>query len=100
MQNEKSLERELVLYVKKLGGKCVKFSDGSQKGAPDRLCLLPDGQAIFIELKAPGASVNRYHEKHQANYRKQLRSLGFVAIKADNMEDIIDAITYISDSGC
>ena len=49
--SEKAIERYLVAYVRALGGVCIKYSNASEVGYPDRICLLPHGVTLWVELK-------------------------------------------------
>jgi hypothetical protein len=51
---EKEIEKALVKKVKALGGICEKFTSPQKRSVPDRICLLPGGRVIWVELKAPG----------------------------------------------
>lgn len=51
---EKRIERRLVDRVREAGGLAMKWTSPSMSGVPDRLCLLPGGRVVFVELKAPG----------------------------------------------
>lgn len=58
---------------------------GMLPGFPDLMALLPDGQALFFEVKSPSGTV----EAHQADIHERLRALGFhVAVVRG-----IDAVT-------
>lgn len=54
--SEKAIERYLTDSVKTLGGICLKYSNAGMVGFPDRLCLLPGGATIWVELKSKGES--------------------------------------------
>lgn len=54
--SEKAIERYLTDSVKMLGGICLKYSNAGMVGFPDRLCLLPGGVTIWVELKSKGES--------------------------------------------
>ena len=49
--SEKAIERYLVASVRALGGVCLKYSNTSEVGYPDRVCLLPCGVTLWVELK-------------------------------------------------
>ena len=51
---EKHEEAKLVRELKRLGIHHIKLTSPGRRGLPDRLILLPEGKAVFIELKAPG----------------------------------------------
>ena len=48
MELERDVERYLCRRVEELGGLCIKVG---QNGWPDRLCILPHGQTVWVELK-------------------------------------------------
>lgn len=81
---EKSLEQKLTLMVKKRGGIAVKFVSPSFAGMPDRLILLPDGIAAFVELKATG----KHPRPLQDARHRLLRSLGFQVYVINSEEQI------------
>ena len=52
--SEKAIERYLTDSVKALGGVCLKYSNPGMVGYPDRICLLPGGVTLWVELKSKG----------------------------------------------
>lgn len=52
--SEKAIEQFLANSVKRMGGVCLKYSNPGMVGYPDRVCLLPGGVTIWIELKSQG----------------------------------------------
>ncbi len=48
---ESSVEKKLVLGIKRLGGRAYKFVSPGNSGVPDRLIILPGGKIYFVELK-------------------------------------------------
>ena len=54
--SEKAIERYLVTVVKHLGGVCLKYSNPTMVGYPDRVALLPEGRTVWVELKSKGES--------------------------------------------
>lgn len=81
---ESSLEKRLRLAVKKSGGKAYKFTSPGRSGMPDRLILKPGGQALFVEMKAPGKPLKPLQEKRSL----ELAVLGFKYYKIDSLDDI------------
>ena len=86
---ETEIERKLVVVVKAHGGMCLKQTGIA--GIPDRLVLLPGGQAAFVELKAPGEKPR----KLQRMRIKQLQKLGFRCYVIDSMQQVADLIDRI-----
>lgn len=81
---ESSLEKRFRLEIEKRGAKALKFVSPNKRGVPDRLILIPGGQAVFAELKAPGNPLKPLQQKRA----KELQSLGFKVYKIDSVEDI------------
>ena len=75
MRPEEKIESDFVYNAAKEGFWAIKFEDRARKGAPDRLVLLPEGKAIFIEFKVPGKEAR----PEQLDYIRQLRRFGFMA---------------------
>jgi hypothetical protein len=84
MAQENLIERRLVKHVERLGGVCLKLPAIHVAGIPDRLCLLPGGVVVFVELKAPGEKPR----KLQVHWHKKLRGLGFRV-------DVVDSVAGI-----
>lgn len=82
--SEKVIERRLVEAVKQRGGLCIKLLCDQFLGLPDRMCLLPEGVIIFVEVKTTG----RKPRKIQSFVHSQLRALGFAVEVIDRIEDI------------
>ena len=81
---ESILEKRFRLTVKKYGGQALKFTSPGKRGVPDRLVLLPEGKAIFVEMKAPGKPLEPLQKKRA----DELRMLGFEVYKIDSISDI------------
>jgi hypothetical protein len=82
-ETERQIEKKLGDAVKKRGGQSIKLLS-TTSGLPDRLCLLPGGRPIFIELKAPGKKAT----PKQAYIHDQLRALGFQVEVVDGSNQI------------
>ena len=56
-----TLERQVEMYLKKgveqKGGFAVKLNPAGAVGIPDRLCVLPGGRVIFVEVKRPSGGI-------------------------------------------
>ena len=52
--SEKATEQYLTACVKQMGGMCLKYSNPGMVGFPDRVCLLPGGITLWVELKSKG----------------------------------------------
>ena len=70
---EKWIEQQLVKAVKDIGGIALKIVSPGFDGMPDRLILLPNRKAAFVEVKALGKSLRPLQEKR----KRQLEALGF-----------------------
>lgn len=81
---EKQLDKKLSEVVRKLGGLCVKNETNIRAGLPDRMCLMPGGNVVFVEVKGEGEKV-RPLQKHTIN---KLRGLGFEVFVLDHEAQI------------
>ncbi len=83
MVRERDIEQRLRTEIEKFGGVCWKFVS-SVSGVPDRICLLPGGRVVFVELKAPGAKP-RPIQKYIHN---KMKNLGFPVVVIDSFEGV------------
>ena len=81
---ESQLEQKLVHHITKLGGIAYKFSSPNRRSVPDRLCVMPNGRAFFVELKAEGKTPTPL-QRHE---HEILRSLGHTVLVIDNVGDV------------
>lgn len=72
LTTEDAVERHLVARVKELRGLSMKVR--FMRGWPDRICLLPGGRLVFVELKRPHGG---QFEPLQQRIHTKLRDLGF-----------------------
>ena len=79
---ESDIEAHLVKRVKEAGGIAYKFTSPQRRSVPDRLVLMPGGQAWFAECKRPGAVPT----EAQAREHTRLRALGFEVELVDSKE--------------
>ena len=88
---EAKIEAYLTREIKKIGGKAYKFSSPGKRSVPDRLCVLPKGEVVFVEVKALGK------EPTSAQYREldALRSLGHWATWVSTKRQVRDLIQKI-----
>ena len=85
--SEKAIEQYLVKQVRKAGGICLKYFNPGETGYPDRICLLPAGKIIFVELKSKGEKPR----KNQLVRMNELKSIGFEVHICDSRE-FVDTI--------
>lgn len=88
---EKAIEKALCDAVKKKGGWAVKMVTSQVSGLPDRLCLMPGGRAVFVELKAPGKT----SRKLQILIQSKIRNLGFEVLEIDSLHGVTKFIRTI-----
>lgn len=82
---EKEVENYLKKEVEKRGGICVKLDATTSRGLPDRMCILPYGQVLFVETKRPKKG---RLSKCQAYILEKINSLGGKAYVVSSKEDI------------
>lgn len=88
---EKEIEKALVTEAIERGGLAVKLVTPSLDGMPDRLVLMPDGHAGFVEVKAPGLKPRAL----QLSRHRMLEAMGFMVFVLDDKSQIggiLDAI--------
>lgn len=88
IESEKVLERKLCKRVKALGGHAYKFVSPNQRGVPDRLCILPCGYTVFVELKTTGKKPT----KLQVLCMDELKRLGQHCAVIDSTAGIINLV--------
>lgn len=88
---EKNIEIYLRDRIKKVGGIAFKFISPGNDGVPDRLICLPDGKAIFVELKAPGKTTRPLQDLQIA----RLRNLNFKVFIIDSKEKVDELLEMI-----
>lgn len=81
---EKTIEHNLVMEVKRVGGLALKFVSPGFDGVPDRLVLLQGGKMGFVEVKAPG----KHPRPLQEARHRLLRQMGFKVYVLDGTEQI------------
>jgi hypothetical protein len=95
MTTEKTIETKLRLGIESLGGLCIKIPATFFAGIPDRLCLLPGGQAFFVETKATGLKPR----PRQTFVKKQLEALGFTVYVVNSLEGVTALLDVYRPSG-
>lgn len=83
---ESALEQAARKHIRSLGGQCYKWVCPGENGVPDRICILPGGKIIFIELKRPGRKDGM--SARQKKIFRILKALGCKAWRIDNLEDL------------
>lgn len=81
---EKTIEHDLVMEAKRVGGLALKFVSPGFAGVPDRMVLLQGGKMGFVEVKAPG----KHPRPLQEARHRLLRRLGFKVYVLDGVEQI------------
>jgi hypothetical protein len=81
---ESTIENRFRNEVQKRGGKALKFVSPGNRGVPDRIVLLPGVQTVFVELKAPGKTL----EPLQIRWAFILKALGYKHYVIDSQAGI------------
>ena len=90
-ESEKLVERKLREAVETLGGKAVKLTSQLHRGLPDRLILLPEGKAFFVEVKSTG----RKPTKLQQAVHRDLCAMGFQVFVVDCLAGMEKAVALM-----
>ncbi len=96
---EKDIEKYLIDNVKKLGGRCYKFTSPGNSGVPDRIVFLPGGVIYFVELKTK-SNVPKPHQKVQIRRLTRLGQEVRVLRGLDQVKEFVDEITRLSKVLC
>jgi len=91
--SEDDIENYLCRQIKILGGTAYKFTSPSKRAVPDRLCVLPRGLVIFIEVKRPKSTPTQ----HQWKEINALRSKGHWTTYVDSYERVDEVVQQIKD---
>lgn len=83
---EKEIEQKLRKMIEHHGGLCLKWVCPGWLGVPDRICLLPGGRVVFVELKRPDGKGKV--GAMQKWWARRLNSLGFLHLFICCEEDI------------
>ncbi len=78
--SEAQVEAHLTKRVKERGGIAYKFTSPQRRSVPDRMCVMPGGKIVFVELKRPGAKPT----EQQAREHQRLRELGASVLVLDS----------------
>lgn len=65
-----------------------------RRSEPDRICLLPGGRCVFVELKRPGKDLREEQERAM----KRLHALGFECYVA-NTKAAVDELIQLLKTG-
>ncbi|MGE7092550.1 VRR-NUC domain-containing protein [Lysinibacillus sp. NPDC048646] len=85
---ESQIENYLKREIEKLGGLCLKFVSPGNKGVPDRIIILPNGQVIFAELKNETGKLSALQVKMQETL-KQLNCRALVLTCKPSVDKLI-----------
>lgn len=91
LTDERDIEVYLRTRIEKLGGLCVKLPGDVKRGIPDRLCLLPGGRVVFVELKKPTGVLSEVQRMRHA----VLRKLGFTVAVVWSKTDAADLLSNL-----
>lgn len=86
---EKELERKLYKSVSKIGGLCIKINSPQNNGLPDRLCIFPDGDVLFVELKKPVGGIIAPLQKYQHKKLKRLKQTVVIIWTESDIRELI-----------
>ncbi len=81
---EKWLEKTLKTRVENAGGWCIKLPTIYTRGLPDRMCLFPGAQIIFVEIKTFGKKPT----PAQRFVHDRLKRVGFTVAIVDSVESL------------
>lgn len=81
--SEKAIEKYLTDRVRDMGGVCLKYSNPAMAGYPDRVCLLPGGATVWIELKSRDGRLSGIQRIRIAGMRRMGHTVCVCRSRAD-----------------
>lgn len=81
---ESRIEKKLCDGIKALGGRAYKFVSPGISGVPDRIVCLPNGSAVFAELKSQRGVLS----KQQLHRIEELRRMKHRVYVLDSEEKV------------
>lgn len=85
---ESAVQGKIIKQLEAIGCVVIKIIKANKNGIPDLLVLLPNGRAVFIEVKKPGGVAS----KLQQYYIELLRKQGFTAFICDDPQDAVSMV--------
>lgn len=80
---EKTIEKNICDYAKKLGFLAYKFTSPNRRSVPDRLFITDKGKVLFIEFKAEGKKPTPM----QSREIETIQATGCAVYVIDNVAD-------------
>ncbi|WP_294610912.1 VRR-NUC domain-containing protein [uncultured Bacteroides sp.] len=87
--SEKAIERYLADSVKELGGVCLKYSNPGMVGYPDRICLLPNGVTVWVELKSKGEQLKAI-QKVRIKQMTEIEHTVYVCDSKEAIDEVLE----------
>lgn len=87
---ESSFEKYVCDCIKKCGGRAFKWASPGCSGVPDRLCVMPNGKVIFIEVKRPGLKDGT--SPRQKKIIRDLKAKGHTAWVVSEKLDLLEKL--------
>lgn len=91
-QQESTLEQRICRYVRLCGGRAYKFVSPGCPGVPDRLCVMPYGYIVFVEVKRPGRQNGL--SPQQKKIIKWLRTMGQTVWVINDFDDFREKLKW------
>lgn len=88
MAAESKLEAKCRRAVEVLGGRFPKWTSPGNEGVPDRILLLKNAPAVFVELKAPGGRIR----DSQIRWHNWLRRRGYEIWVVDSFGEFTEKL--------
>lgn len=89
MGPEARIEEYLRVQVGMVGGIAYKFTSPNRRSVPDRMCVFPTGEIIFVECKAPGKHPTPAQAREIARLRG-LRCTVHVVDSKDRVDEVLE----------
>lgn len=93
LSQERTIESYLCDQIVKIGGVTRKYTSPGFVGVADRLCFLPEGTIVLVEVK----TMSGRESVPQKRERERMICLGFNATVVHSKRDVDDLIDTIID---
>lgn len=87
---ERDIEAYLVTRCRRVGALCYKWTSPGHAGVPDRICVFPSGQLVFVELKAPGKKPTHAQLREHARLREYKQKV----VVIDSIESVEELLSW------
>lgn len=91
-ESEKDVEKYLAEQVDAAGGLCRKYVSPGVRGVPDRICIMPGGKTIYVELKSEGEEPTPHQVREHQRMELRHHQVYIIDTKAKVEELLVNEV--------